>query len=180
MNPFQAGWQGALGWRDLLAQRESWREHFDQTFSGMVRAIYVYLIVVALNIAVQLAGAALMALIAIAANDALNLLPLIGLMASVVATALVLRLRSNLHGLLVPAIHGLALAVLAGIPLSAIGVPAGPVVLALLGYMMFRLARAAAGLDLRVSIAFAALCIVVLVALPLSLYMVIAPGPGPI
>jgi hypothetical protein len=180
VNPVGEAVQAALGWRDLLFGGADWRGRFRLNAEGLATAIAVYVIVVAINLLVQTLGADLAALSGIAVNLALNVLPVIGLIAAIAGSAVALHATAHTFALLVPAVHALALMLLCGALLSLAGISIGPVLLVVLGYMLYRLGRAEAGFGLPLSIAFSALCVLVLVALPLTLYMVIAPGPGPI
>jgi hypothetical protein len=180
VNPVGEAVQAALGWRDLLFRRADWQARFRLSPEGLATAIGVYVIVVVINLLVLLLGAQPEALTGVVVNLALNVLPVVGLIAAIAGSAAVLQKAQHTFPLLVPAVHGLALMLLLGVVLALSGVPAGPLLLVLFGYMLYRLGRAAASFSPALSIAFSALCVLALVALPLTLYMVIAPGPGPI
>jgi hypothetical protein len=180
VNPVGEAVQGVLGWRDLMLLRGDWRSRFRLGPEGLATAVGVYVIVVVINLLVLLLGAQPEALAGVFVNLALNVLPVVGLVAAIACSVAVLQKTQHTFALLVPAVHGLALVLLLGVVLAFSGIPAGPALLALYGYMLYRLGRAAGGFSLALSIAFSALCVLVLVALPLTLYMVIAPGPGPI
>ena len=53
-----------------------------------------------------------------------------------------------------------------------------PLLLGLLGYLLYRGGREILGLSVAFALAYAALSIVLLVALPTSLYMLLAPAAG--
>jgi len=172
--------RGAIeGWGELLRNRVGWRDGFDFGPSGLLAAFTWYFLLVVGTIVIQFMRGGRGTVEQVLLTTAINILPVVGIAIAIGLSIFALRAKTSFNALLVPALYAMTFMLILGIPLSFIEVPTGPLLLALLGYALYREGRAIAGFPVTLSIAFAALCVVLLVALPLSLYMVSATGPGP-
>jgi hypothetical protein len=170
--------QALLGWRDLAQFRPGWRARFVPTPEGLRTAATFYGLAVVLNVGLQMAIAGQAGVAQVVVNLGLNVVPLAGLALAVAASLWALGLGERLFAVLVPATWALAFALIAGMPLSLLQLPAGALLLIALAYLYYRLGRAACAFPPGLGAAFAAICLVLLVALPLSLYMLVAAVPG--
>lgn len=165
-----------LGWLELISGRETWRERFVFDREGLGIALVLYLVVVLILTFVSgLMRGALPGYADTFWIVVVNAFPILLLSIVFRLTGLLLGLKAPFLVLIVPSVHALAYLLILSFLLSLMGGTFGPAILGMLGYMMYRLARLAAGMGILVSVAFAVLCVLALVALQLGLYMVTAP-----
>jgi hypothetical protein len=179
MNALPEFWAAVLGWLDLIARRKDVAGKFNLSRAGLINATGAY-------VAIALLGAAVMALLGLdpgligsAVRLALNLLSLLSVWVAIGATRLALPAARPAYRLLVPATYAMALLLLVRIPLD-IAAP-GLFTNALLGalcFMLYRGARAVAGLGIGSSLAFAVLSAVLLVLVTVGIYMLATGGAG--
>jgi hypothetical protein len=176
------GVQSAIsGWFDIFARRQEWQKHFDLSLAGLVNALEVYgFVALACIFAGQAASSGLPSPVTLIVRLLILSLPLVSLTASVYLTRAILRFTAPPMALIVPAIYALAAYLIAGTVLNLAGPAFPPLMLVLVGAMLYCEARIVANLSLTNGVAFALLTLVLLVALPASLYMLAAPGAGTI
>jgi hypothetical protein len=166
------------GWLDLLSRRPEGPARFNPTREGAVNATGFYVAMILLTVLVAALTSRAEGYSQMFFTFAVNALPLVAIALVIVGTLTALRLDVRFNTLFVPATYALSFILLLGIPVSMSGSGMlSNVLLGILGYMLYRLARAAGKMNIGVSIAFAALSIVVLVAMPIGLYMLTVPAP---
>lgn len=168
------------GWSLLLRADSGWREHFSLTPPGLATALLVFLLVAFLSVAFASMGVGMPSLLGIVSALVVQGLSVFSLWLAVHLTRRFLGAQVPLTTVLVPGIYALVGYVVAGTLLSLIGGPALLVVWLALGYLLYRLARTAAGWTRGVSVAFAVLTVALLVGMPVSLYMLLNPAASPI
>ena len=164
------------GWALLLRGDPRWSEHFALTAPGLATALFLFLFFAFLFIAFASMGIGMPSMAGIASALLVQGLSILALLLAIHLTKRFLRSEAALTTLLVPGIYALIGYLVAGTVMSLIG-PLGllPVWLAL-GFLLYRLARVAAGWSAGVSVAFAVLTITLLVGMPMSLYMLLSPA----
>jgi hypothetical protein len=180
MNLVGAVQSAISGWFDIFARRQEWQRHFDLSLVGLINALIVYGFVALACIFAGRAASGLPSPITLIVRLLILFLPLISLTAAVYLTRAILRFTAPPIALIVPAVYALAAYLIVGTVLNMVGPGFAPLLLVLVGVMLYCEARIAANLSLTNGVAFALLTLVLLVALPASLYMLAAPGAGPI
>jgi len=168
------------GWVKIARGEEGWREHFSLTVPGLVTALCIFAFVAFLAVAFTSMSIGMPSAIGVFAAMFVLALPITAVVVALVGTRIVLHSNESMLPVLVPAIYALTAFLFVEGALAMIG---GPVVMLAwlgLGYLMFRLARAAAGWSIGIATGFAVLTVVLLVALRLALYMLSNPAGSPI
>lgn len=170
-----------IGWRDMLASRPEGADRFTATLPGLGNALIFYLLAILLTLAVQSMVWGLPGLQEAYVTIAVNALPLLGIALAIGFTLAAARPRATFNKLAVPIVYGLTFVLVLQLPLTlvAVGGLLANLVLVILGYLFYRVARDAGKMSAGISIAFAALSIVALVALPGGLYMLLVPAVPP-
>lgn len=164
--------RASTGWMKLLRGEADWRDYFTRSASGMSTALAIFVFVIFLTVIVVSIGADIPGIFAILAGMFALALPLTAMVVTLLGTRMAVGSTEPLNDVLVPGIYALtAFIVVEGLLATLIG---GPVVLASwlgLGYMLFRLARAATSWQVGLCIGFAVLTVLLLVAMRQALYM---------
>ncbi len=165
-----------IGWVMLLRGEEGWRERFTFTPAGLATALIIFVFTTFLAVALTSMSIGMPSLAGVIAAMFVLALPLTSLIVVLIGTRMTLKSTGPALDVMVPATYALTAFLLAEGILAMLG---GPVVmLAWLGlaYMLFQLARVAAGWTIAISAGFAVLTVVLLVAMRLALYMLSTAG----
>ena len=168
----------AIGWYALALHRPGWQGRFVATQAGLLVALGGYFAAVILAILIQGLSIGAPGILELIGAIGINALPLLGIVAALYGTRLMLPLKAPVLAMLVPAIHAVTLLLVAGYVLSMILGGLATLLLGLLGYLLYRGGKEILGLGFAFALSYAALSVVLLVALPASLYMLMAQGPG--
>ncbi|HWU18841.1 MAG TPA: hypothetical protein VN155_14255 [Devosia sp.] len=168
------------GWVKILRGDAGWREHFAFTAPGLVTAILIYFFFAFLAIAFASMNIGMPGLGGIASALIVQGLSLAALALAIQGTKAALKSSQPMLDLMVPGTYILVFYLIAGAFLSLIGGPILLLLWAILGYLLYRLARLATAWSLGVSLAFAVLTVLLLVAMPVTLYMLSNPAASPI
>ena len=171
--------EAMIGWAALALRQPDWRRRFVLDREGLIAALGAYFAAVIIALLVQRLVFGIPSLPDLALGVLVNGLPVLGILIAIVGTTRFLGTNGSILEMLVPAVHALTALLILGFVVTYLGGgPLSSVLLALMGYLLYRGAREILGLGVGSAFAFAALSILLLVALPLSLYMLLAPGPG--
>ncbi|KRA42226.1 hypothetical protein [Devosia sp. Root635] len=169
-----------IGWTMLLGGKAGWRERFTRTAPGLATALAIFAFVTFLAVIIVAIGTDIPGLFAILAGMFALALPLVAMVLVLLGTRNVVRGTEPVLDLVVPATYALmAFIVIEGLLASLIG---GPIVILswlALGYLLYRLARAATGWPTAISIGFAVLTVLLLVAMRQALYMLSSIAGSP-
>lgn len=163
------------GWVKIVRGDISWPGHFRLTPSGLVTALAIFAITAFLSIAFAAAGIGVPALPGFIAAMLVQALACLALVLGVIITRQAVPSQAPLISILVPGIYALVAYLVLGTLLSLIGGPLLIVLWLALAYLLYRLARVAAGWTFGVSLAFATLTLALLVGMPLTLYTLTGP-----
>lgn len=170
----------AIGWALLLRGDEGWRDYFKRTAAGLATALAIFVFVIFLAVITVAIGTDIPGLFAILAGMFALALPLVAMVLVLVGTRMTLRSGGPFYDMLVPGTYAMtAFIVLEGVLATLIG---GPIVVLSwlgLGYLLYRLARAASGWPMAISIGFAVLTVLLLVAMRQALYMLSSIAGSP-
>ena len=162
----------ARGWILLLRGQEDWRDYFRRTAAGLATALVLFIFVTFLAVIMVAIGTDIPGLFAIIAGMVALSLPLIAMALVLAGTRSAMRVTAPTYDMLVPGTYVLiAFIVVEGMLASLIG---GPIVVLswlVLGYLLYRLARAAADWPVPIAAGFAVLTVLLLVAMRQALYM---------
>ncbi|WP_108396017.1 hypothetical protein [Devosia submarina] len=159
------------GWLLVMRGKPEWQEHFSLSAPGLVTAFLVFalaafiaLIFASMSIGVPSLPGFIAAMFVLA-------LPILAFWLSLLTTRSMLKTNQPILPLMVPGIYALTAFLLIEGLLAMLG---GPIVVLswiALGFVLFRLARAATGWNVGVASCFAVFTVLLLVALRLALYM---------
>ena len=170
----------ARGWVLLLRGRDGWRDYFKLSASGLATALVLFIFITFLAVVMVAIGTDIPGLFGIVASMVALSLPLIAMALVLAGTRSAMRVTVPTYDMLVPGTYLLmAFVVVEGVLASLIG---GPIVLLswlVLGYLLYRLARAATDWHAGISIGFAVLTVLLLVAMRLALYMLSSTPASP-
>ncbi len=166
------------GWGDIIVGRPNGEKQFRLTNAGLLAALLTFALALLLSVAAQSAALGMPGLGQVVLGLLIQSATVALLGMAISRTLKFLGLGVPLLALLVPALYGLAYIEVLAIPLTLIGPNAGILALAVLGFMLYRLARMVGLMPLGVAIAFAVLCVLVLVAVPNALYMLVSLIPS--
>jgi hypothetical protein len=174
MKIFRALRGAFFGWGAILRGDGEWRRHFELTRGGFLVAFVIYLLFAFIAL---LFGGGTGALNPVSLVIGLVVLALYiaALAISTYATRAVLQWRESGMVLLVPGTYAMIVYLVAGTLTPLFAAPLIAVGLVIVGALLFRLARVAAGWNFGVSAAFAVFTCVLLVAVPMTLYMLASP-----
>ena len=162
----------ATGWVMLLRGQAGWRDYFKRTAAGLATALVLFIFITFLAVVMVAIGTDIPGLFAIIAGMVALSLPLIAMAMVLAGTRMAMGVAAPTYDMLVPGTYALmAFIVVEGVLASLIG---GPVVLLswlVLGYLLYRLARAAADWPVAIATGFAVLTVLLLVAMRQALYM---------
>ena len=170
----------ATGWVMLLRGQAGWRDYFRRTAAGLATALVLFIFITFLAVIMVAIGTDIPGLFAIVAGMVALSLPLIAMALVLAGTRSAMRVTAPTYDMLVPATYLLmAFIAVEGVLASLIG---GPVVLLswlVLGYLLYRLARAAADWPVAIATGFAVLTVLLLVAMRQALYMLSSIAGSP-
>lgn len=160
-----------VGWRMILRGEAGWRAHFSLNAAGLLSALVIFFFAAFLAIA--------MASIVSAMPDFYGVLDLLlvhgiwvlSFWATIKATQMAIKDETRTLDLLVPGIYLLVGYLVIGSLLNLVFAPLVQLLTILLGWPIYRLARAATGWNLGIAAAFAAATVLLLVVVPQALYM---------
>ncbi|SEP70517.1 hypothetical protein SAMN05428969_0545 [Devosia sp. YR412] len=164
------------GWMMILRGEPGWRERFSISTPGLIIALIIYACAAFLAVAIASTSIGMPSLPGVLAAMFVLGLPVIALVLTLLGTRMGLKSNEPIYPILVPGTYVLTAFLLIEGALAMIG---GPVVMLAwvgLGYLLYRLARAATGWNLGIAAAFAVLTVVLLVAMRMALYMLSNPG----
>ena len=168
------------GWILLLRGQENWRDYFKRSAAGLATALVLFIFITFLAVVTVAIGADIPGLFAVLAGMFALSLPLVAMAIVLAGTRMTLGLAAPVYDVLVPGTYALAaFIVVEGILAGLIG---GPVVVLswlVLGYVLYRLARAATDWHAGISTGFAVLTVLLLVAMRLALYMLSSIAASP-
>ena len=170
----------ATGWVMLLRGQAGWRDYFKRTAAGLATALVLFIFITFLAVVMVAIGTDIPGLFAIIAGMVALSLPLIAMAMVLAGTRMAMAVAPPTYDMLVPGTYALmAFIVVEGVLASLIG---GPVVLLswlVLGYLLYRLARAAADWPVAIATGFAVLTVLLLVAMRQALYMLSSIAGSP-
>lgn len=164
--------RAAIGWMMLLRGEEGWREQFRLSAAGFATALAIFGCVIFLIVMTIAIGTDLPGIVAIIASMLALALPLVAILAALYGTHRSMRGTESLLPVLVPGTYALTAFILVEGVLAIVF--AGPLVMLswlALGYLLYRLARAATGWPTSLALGFAVLSILLLVVMRQALYM---------
>src|SRR5690606_29946065 len=133
------------GWNKIVRDQEGWRGDFKLTNAGLSTALAIFLLAAFLAVAVTSMSIGMPGLFGVVAALFVLALPITALVVTLLGTRIALGSTQPANDVLVPGTYALTAFLVAEGFLAAIG---GPVVMLAwlgLGYLLFRLARVAAG-----------------------------------
>ena len=170
----------ATGWVMLLRGQAGWRDYFKRTAAGLATALVLFIFITFLAVVMVAISTDIPGLFAIIAGMVALSLPLIAMAMVLAGTRMAMGVAAPTYDMLVPGTYALmAFIVVEGVLASLIG---GPVVLLswlVLGYLLYRLARAAADWPVAIATGFAVLTVLLLVAMRQALYMLSSIAGSP-
>jgi hypothetical protein len=167
----------SIGWLDLIAGRAGALDRFNLTSDGLTNAAGAYFVLALLNMVVQVALLGFPGWLQIALAILINALPLFAMWGVVWASARFLNLSSI--RLLVPNTYAMAFILLIGLPLTLFDQAMFTnALIGALGFMLYRSARVAGGLNIGLAVSLALVTLLALVAMPVALYMLTAQWQG--
>lgn len=166
------------GWLDLIIARKEGAERFNGTREGLIRAVVIYVVAVALTMLVPGLWSELPDYSNFFVGLLFNCVPVAAVGLVIWMTVRLVGADVTLFEMLVPAVYALTFILLLGLFVALIGPMFANSLLGVLGYMFYRLARDVGKMNIGVSIAFACLGIVALVAPTFGLYMLSVPAPS--
>lgn len=162
----------AIGWMMLLRGEADWRSRFNRTPAGLVTALVIFVFVLFLAVILVAAGTAVPDVLAILAGMFALALPLTAMVVTLLGTRIALKSTEPMQDVLVPGVYALAAFIFVeGLLVTLIGGPVVALSWLVLGYLMFRLARAATSWHTALAVGFAVLTVLLLVAMRQALYM---------
>lgn len=170
----------AAGWVQLLAGDAGWRARFNLSAAGLMTALAIFLFVLflAVMIVAMVVGSELPGGFAIAAGVFTLALPLVAMVVTLVGTRRAVGSSDPLRDMLVPGVYALvAFIILEGLLVTLIGGPVVVLAWLALGYLLYRLARAATSWPVALSVGYAVLTVLLLVTMRQALYM-LSSSPG--
>ena len=159
------------GWIAILRGDEDWAGNFALSRAGLLLALAVYFGLMLILLVIRTGGLIVSDPIAMAASVVLNALPVAALGLAVLLTGLVLRWPAPATHLLVPGTYAVGMIMVLNVLLSLFPAYLANTGTAILGVLLFQLARVAWNLKVTTALAFAVLTVVLLVGMPLALYM---------
>lgn len=159
------------GWIMLLRGETGWREHFRRTPAGLTTALAAFVFTTFMAVAITSVSIGLASLFGVIAGMFALALPLISLVVVLLGTRMALKSTEPVLDVMVPATYALTVFVLVEGLLAILG---GPVVMLAwlgLGYLLYRLIRAATTWNAAIAVGVAVLTVLLLVAMRLALYM---------
>ena len=170
----------AKGWVLLLRGDAGWREQFTRSAAGLATALAIFIFVVFLAVIIVAIGTDIPGLFAILAGMFALSLPLVSMALVLAGTRMALGVAGPTYDVLVPGTYALmGFIVVEGLLASLFGGPIVVVSWLALGYLLYRLARAATGWHTGISIGFAVLTVLLLVAMRQALYMLSSIAGSP-
>ena len=170
----------ATGWVMLLRGQAGWRDYFKRTAAGLATALVLFIFITFLAVIMVAIGTDIPGLFAIIAGMVALSLPLIAMAMVLAGTRMAMAVAPPTYDMLVPGTYALmAFIVVEGVLASLIG---GPIVLLswlVLGYLLYRLAQAAADWPMPIATGFAVLTVLLLVAMRRALYMLSSIAGSP-
>ena len=160
-----------IGWWMLLKGDPDWRARFALGAPGLVTALLIFAFVAFLAVAAAALNVDQPGIAGLLAAMTVLSLPVLALVISLVGTRIMLKSDAPMLDVLVPGIYASA----AFLPFEGLlAVIGGPIVMLAwlaLGFLLYRLARAAMHWSAGVAAAFALLSVLLLVAMRSALYM---------
>lgn len=168
-----------FGWLMLARGDAGWRQRFVLTHSGLVTALVLFVFFALISIALAAIGVNLPTVEGFIAGLLVQGLYIVALLVGIVGTRRAVPIAVPVLDLMVPGLYALVFYLILGTALSLLGGFALLVLWALLGFLLYRLGRMAAGWSVGVSVAFAVLTMALLVGMPMTLYMLTGPVAAP-
>lgn len=170
----------AKGWVLLLRGDTSWRGHFTRSAAGLATALAIFVFVIFLAVVIVAIGTDIPGLFALLAGMFALALPLTAMALVLLGTRIALGVGGPSYDMMVPGIYAMTgFIIIEGLLASLIGGPIVVVSWLALGYLLYRLARAAMGWHVGLSIGFAVLTVLLLVAMRQALYMLSSIAGSP-
>lgn len=160
-----------IGWQMILKGEADWRDHFSISAPGLASALLIYAFLAFIAVAFASTSIGMPNVLGVLAAMFVLALPVVSLVLTLLITRNVLKSHDPMLVLLVPGVYALAVFLLVEGLLAMLG---GPIVMLAwvgLGYLLYRLVRAATSWSFGVAAAFALFTVVLLVAMRLALYM---------
>ncbi|KKC33355.1 hypothetical protein [Devosia psychrophila] len=164
------------GWMLILRGEAGWRGRFSLTTPGLLAALAIYAFMTFLAVALASMSIGMPSIAGILAAMFVLALPVIALVLTLLGTRSLLKSAEPVYPVLIPGIYALTVFLVVEGVLAMIG---GPVVILAwlaLGYLLYRLVRAATGWNIGIAAGFAVLTVVLLVAMRMALYMLSNPA----
>lgn len=164
------------GWSEMLLGRGG-AARFSADRRGLFRAVLLYVVMIAGNIAVASAYVGWPEPLALLTTVIINVLPLVVVLsATAIATGIV---QKTFLPLAVPVSYALAFTLAIDMVLLAAGLSEfANVLLGVIGLMLFAGARGASGFSIGAAIGYAILTLVALVGISAGFYMLLTQGQG--
>lgn len=167
----------AVGWVKILRGEEGWQAHFRLSGPGLATALVLFFTFAFLAVVLASFQAGVPSLYGLIEIMFIQSLWVMALLIGFFSTRFATRVKISPFPVLVPGIYALLLYLVAGSLLSLVFGVLLPVLWLVLGFMLYRLGRAAADWHSGISAAFAGLTTVLLVGLPMTLYMLATSAP---
>lgn len=165
-----------VGWRAILVGDPAWYEHFRPSLAGLAAALALFFGLAFVFITVASLGLGVPTVSGFVAVMLAQALPLLALLVASWITRRIVPTPRPLLELLVPGVYALIAYLVLGLAFSILGGPLLVLLWAVLGFLLYRLGRMAAGWSIGIALAFAVLTVVLLVGLPVALYMLSGPS----
>ncbi|HEV7346361.1 MAG TPA: hypothetical protein VGN60_12100 [Devosia sp.] len=164
------------GWSMILRGEAGWRERFALSRSGLTTAVVIFIFATFVAVAIASMSVGLPSVFGLVAAMFALALPLTSLVVVLLATRMAINSTDPTLDVMVPGTYALVAFLFVEGALAVLG---GPVVMLAwigLGYMLYRLARAATSWTAGISAGFAVLTVLLLVAMRMALYMISSAG----
>ena len=176
MKIWNAMTDAAAGWMMILRSEPGWRERFSLSTPGLLTALAIYAFVTFLAVALASTSIGMPSFPGILAAMFVLALPVISLVLTVLGTRNLLKSQEQIYPILVPGLYALTAFLVAEGVLAMIGGPVVTLAWVAVGYLLYRLVRAATQWNVGVAAGFAVLTVVLLVAIRMALYMLSNPA----
>lgn len=168
------------GWQLILQGSSAWRDRYSLTRAGFATALAIFAFIAFLTVALASMSIGMPNGLGVLAAMMVLALPVVALLITLLITRNVLRSSDAILPMLVPGTYALTVFLVVEGILALLGGPLVMLSWVAMGYLLFRLARVAAGWNLGVAAGFAVLTVLLLVVMRVALYMLTNPAGSPI
>jgi hypothetical protein len=177
---WQALTDAVQGWIAILRGDEAWRDHFSLTSAGLGAALAIFAFIAFLTVALASMSIGMPQIVGVVIAMLVLALPLVALVIALYATRALARIDGPVLPILVPGAYTAAAFLVVEGVVAIIGGPVVMLTWAAFGYLLYKLARIAAGWNLGIAAGFAVLTVLMLVVTRIALYMLTNTVGSPI